>query len=241
MPRLKKNIKKNIINLIKEGKSLNYIRSKTGVSKTTSYYYMKKINGRRYLPIKLKLKNKELIVEIIGLFAGDGYYVNNVWDKRIRIYFNAKEIRLIDYYRKSFKKLTNKLPAVLSQKSVKIMQLHSKDFCNFILSYVIFGKRKVKTIELKNKLLLKDIKFVTGFLRGLIDSDGYVRKGRKEIYFGSISKNLFTDFLHSLNLFNFRYKTYVQKRDGFQDFYKVRLSGNEVDRFVKLIKPQKRF
>ena len=57
---------------------------------------------------------------------------------------------------------------------------------------------------------------------------------------GSKYINLFNDFLLGLKFFNFNYKIYIQKRKGYQDFYKVRLSGSEVDRFKILIKPVKR-
>ncbi|HLF54058.1 MAG TPA: LAGLIDADG family homing endonuclease [Candidatus Nanoarchaeia archaeon] len=239
---LKEDKKLEIIKQIKDGKSLGEIIRLTKARKTTIYYYMKKIRGKRHLPVKINSKDRELVGEIIGVFAGDGYYANDKkrWDRRIKIFFNAKEIPVIDYYRKAFKKISGKKPNVFRSNSVTIIQIHSGDFCNFILSYVAFGKRKVQTIELRDKSLLSNILFTKGFLRGLIDSDGYIRKGRKEIYYGSISKNLFDDFIQGLELFNFNYKTYLQKRKNCSDFYKVRLSGDEVDKFVNIIKPAKR-
>ena len=233
---------KMVKEMINQNKSLNVISNKLGLGKTTIYYYMRKIKGRKYIPIKLNLRSKECIGEIIGIFSGDGHYVNDKkrWDRRIRIYFNINEPKLVEYYKNSIKILINKNPTVLIGNSVKILQITSKSFCDFILSYVTFGSRKVLTIQLQNKNLLKNKPFVKGFLRGLTDSDGYVRKGRKEIYYGSISKNLFNDFLEGLNLFGFKYKTYVQKRAGCSDFYKVRLSKEEVDKFNSMIKPLKR-
>ena len=130
MLRLNSKIKEEIISLIKQGKSLNYISKRYGKGKTTIYYYMRKINGRKYKPIKLNLKNKELIGEIVGLFAGDGYYAHNEQkgEYRIKIYFNALEIPLIEYYRISFYNLTGKFPGVIHSGSVKIMQICSKIF-----------------------------------------------------------------------------------------------------------------
>ncbi len=241
MSRLTKNLKNKVIDEIKRGSSLGKIVSMTGLGKTTIYYYMKKIRGKKNISIKLDLTNLERIGEIIGIFAGDGYYANDKkrWSRRIKIYFNVKEYNLANYYADSIKLLIGKKPQVFDSNSVRIVQIQSIDFCDFILSYLLFGKRKVETIELRDKNLLKDKVFAKGFLRGLIDSDGYVRKGRKEIYYGSISKKLFNDFLVGLDLFSFQYKTYVQKGRGYCDFYKVRLSGLEVDRFVKIIRPLK--
>ncbi|MEK6910918.1 MAG: LAGLIDADG family homing endonuclease [Nanoarchaeota archaeon] len=241
MSRLKFEVKKEIIDLIKSGRSLNQIIKETGMGKTTIYYYIKKIRGRKYKSIKLNLSNDELIGEIIGLFAGDGYYLNNEnrYDYRIKIFFNSKENKLIEYYRNSFYKLTGKFPGVVRSRSVKIMQMSGKILCNFVLGYLSFSNRKTATVALKDKSYYKNKEFMRGFLRGLVDSDGYVRKDRKEIYYGSISKMLFNDFLKGLNIFNFKYKTYLQK-SKYSDFYKVRISGDEVDRFKSFIKPVKR-
>lgn len=241
MARLEFSVKEEIIERINNGESLGQISSFMNLGKTTVYYYIKNIKGIKYKPINFDLSNLEIIGEVIGLFAGDGQYVNDKkrWDRRIRIHFNAKELDLIDYYQNSIKLLTGKKPSVILSNSVKIMQICSKDFCDFILSYVNFNGKKVKTIQLKNKGLLNNKLFTKGFLRALVDSDGYVRKGRKEIYFGSISKNLFDDFLKGLRLFGFTYSCYTQKRDNCSDFYKVRLAGNEVDKFVRVITPIK--
>ncbi len=240
MTRLSSKVKDKIISLIKRGKSLGKIINLTGTKKTTIYYYMRNIRGMKYTPVKLNLENKEIIGEAVGVFAGDGYYANDKkrWDRRIKICFNKNEENVIKYYQRSFEKLAGKAPSIVTSKSIKIMQLHSGKFCDFILSYVDFGQRKVATIELKNKKLLKERSFVKGFLRGLIDSDGYVRKSRKEIYYGSISNKLFKDFLDGLDLFGFKYKTYLQK-SAYSDFHKVRICGDEVDKFIKIINPAK--
>lgn len=240
MPRLSPELKDKIINYVKDGKSLSQIIKFTKIGKTTIYYYMRKIKGRKYSLIKLNLEDKEIIGEAIGIFAGDGYYAYDKkrWDRRIKIFFNKNENNVIKYYQKSFEKLAGKAPSIIVSGPINIMQMHSGEFCDFILSYVKFGQRKVATIELKDKKLLKEKSFVRGFLRGLIDSDGYVRKERKEIYYGSISNKLFTDFIKGLDLFGFKYKTYLQK-GIYSDFNKVRICGNEVDNFIKIIKPAK--
>ncbi len=235
-----KKLKMVIKEQIKLGKSLSEISRITSVKKTTIYYYMRKILGRKFFPIKLNLRSKELIGEIIGLFAGDGYYANykKAWDRRIKIFFNATELGLADYYAGSFFRLTHKRPRPFRSGSVIIIQMHSKALCDFILSYVSFSGKKSKTVQLKDKSLLKNRAFVKGFLRALVDSDGYIRKDRKEIYYGSISINLFLDFLKGLDLFHIAYKTYVQK-SKYEDFYKVRLSGKDRDIFIKVVSPIK--
>lgn len=131
--------------------------------------------------MRLDFTNEELLGEIIGIFAGDGQYVSDLkrWDRRIKIFFNKSEQSLVDYYSSSFNRFIGKFPTVYPSGSVIIVQVHSKEVNDFILKYVSFKRKKVKTIQLKDKNLLSNSKFVKGFLRGLIDSDGYVRKGRK--------------------------------------------------------------
>tara|TARA_Y100000310_G_scaffold333429_1_gene410982 strand:+ start:829 stop:1584 length:756 start_codon:yes stop_codon:yes gene_type:complete len=241
MPRIDKEIKNKIIKDIEEGKSLGQISSFTGVSKTTIYYHMRKLLGRKYKLIKLKTDDLELIGEAMGLFAGDGQFIYDKkrGDYKIKIYFNRKDKRCIKYYSSVFHKLIGKKPTLFPSGPVMILQVSSKEFCNFVLNWVKFTKPKVRSIELRKKLMLKNKIFVIGFLRGLIDSDGYVRKGRPEIYFGSISTKLIRDFKRSLGLFNFEYKQYIRKHETWQDYYKIRLSGSEVKRFVDLVKPIK--
>lgn len=233
--------KEKILCLIKANKSLNHIVKETHVGKTTIYYYMKKIKGIKHVPICIDYSNLERIGEIVGFFAGDGQYCHfgQSYDWRIRFFFNEKEIVVINHYLSAIEKLTGKRSPIIAGPSIKILQVHSKKFCDFILEYVKFGSKKTRTIELKHKKLLNNRNFTRGFLRGLVDSDGYVRKGRREIYFGSVSPNLAKDFIRGLRLFGLNYKLYVQKRAGYLDFYKVRLSNNEVSKFVNLIKPLK--
>lgn len=241
MFRIDRKIKNRIIRLIKENKSLNKIKEVTGINKTTIYYYMRKIKGRKIKLVNIKKGNLELIGEVIGLFAGDGcfYHDKKRYTRRITFSFNKKEDKIIDYYRNSLTELTNKNPRLYISKSIKTLDLQSKEFSEFILKYLSWDSNKTKTVQIKNKEVFKNKQFVIGFLRGLIDSDGYIRKKRKEIYYGTISKKLLNDFLYCLNLFNFKYKVYIQKGKKYNDFYKVRLTNLEVDRFVDLIRPLK--
>jgi intein/homing endonuclease len=241
MPRLAEEEKRNIISAVRSGKSLCEIMHETKAGKTTVYYYLRKIRGKKFKSLSLKLDNLELVGEVIGFFAGDGRYAvtRNGWDRRILFYFNKREVPVINHYRDSVERLIGRQPTLMFRPAITIMQIHARVFCDFILDYVSFGKRKVKTITLRNKILLKNRSFVKGFLRGLVDSDGYVRKGRKEIYFGSISKKLVNDFIDGLNLLKFNYKIYTQTGRGYSDFYKVRLIDNDVDKFMSLVKPAK--
>lgn len=227
--------------LILEGKSLNKISKTTGLSKTTIYYHMRKKLGRKYYLIKLREDNFEVIGEVIGFFAGDGglFFDPKRGQWQVRFYFNKKEIKVIAHYLDSLKKLTGKTPFTYYNESITVLCYNSKVLSNFFKTYLEWENKKGTTVRLKNKNLLKNKRFLIGFLRGLTDSDGYVRKERKEIYFGSVSGRLSKDFVKGLDFLGLKSKVYIQKRTNHLDFNKVRLSGLEVDRFISIIRPIK--
>jgi len=227
--------------MIIEGKSLNEISKITNLSKTTIYYYMRKKLGRKYPLMDLNNNDLELVGEAIGFFAGDGSLFHDLkkgqW--HVRFIFNKNEIKVINYYIESLKRLTGKIPFRHYGKSVTILYYNSKVLGNFCSDYLKWEDKKVSTVRLRDKNLLLNKKFIVGFLRGLIDSDGYVRKGRKEIYFGSVSKKLSDDFVKGLEFFGLNSKIYIQRRTKHLDFNKVRLSGEEVDKFISIVRPIK--
>ena len=241
MPRLSQHQIALITKHLANHKSLNFIKLLTGIGKTTIYYYMKKRNGKSIPEVTINTSNLELIGEIVGIFAGDGnyYYDSSKWETKIRFYFNEKETLLSDYYFERLFLFANKRPFDYNGKSVRIFEFKSKKIGTFLKEYLSWTGKKGYTIHLSKPALCKNKKFALGFLRGLLDSDGYVRKGRKEIYFGSVSIALADDFCRCLDTFHLPYVRYIQKRVKYADFHKVRLSGNSVDSFLIRIKPLK--
>ena len=227
--------------MILDGKSLNKISKVTGIKKTTIYYYMRKKLGRKYLPLTLRLEDLELVGEVIGFFAGDGGLFHDLkrgqW--HVRFSFNKNEVKVIEHYTESLRQFTGKRAFRYDNESVTILYYNSKILSKFYSDYLEWEKRKGVTVRLRDKNLLKNKKFITGFIRGLTDSDGYVRKGRKEIYFGSVSEKLSNDFVKGLEFFGLKSKTYIQKRVNHLDFNKIRLSGLEVDKFISIFHPIK--
>lgn len=241
MARLSSDQIKVVRGLISEGKSLNQIRSMTNIGKTTIYYHMRKMNGRKIKLVVLNDKDLEVVGEFIGFFAGDGSYFRNPdqWEHRIRLTFNQNEYTLMEHYRQSLARLITKQPNLYRAPSVLIVDVRSKILGEFILRYLKWSGKKVKTICLRDRKFFLDREFLISFLRGLLDADGYIRKGRKEIYYGSISFDLASDFAQGLDILKIPYKRYTQKRKNCADFYKIRLSGTDVDRFVSLVAPLK--
>lgn len=225
------------------GYSLNRIKRELNLSKTTIYYHTKKVLGRKLIPIKINLSNNEKIGEFMGLFAGDGCYSydKSNYGHKIRIFIGINEDEIKNYYSGTIYDVFGKYPRVYSRKSMYVIEIISKDVILFIKKYLKWKNRfKTRTIELVKNVKKYPIEFNKGFLRSLIDSDGYIRKGRNEIYFGSVSKNLIKNFIDSLKIFNFKFKIYKQKQTtDSKIFYEVRLSNEEVVKFCKTIKPIK--
>jgi len=243
MRRLTPKEKKKIHRLLTEGKSLYFISRKLNLGKTTVYYHTRKIIGRKIKLIKVNEADDEKIGEFLGMFAGDGHYfrdkVNHKYIIRLSIGISESEIK--DYYSNIITFVFGKSPRIYEQKSVYIIEISSKEVVNFIKKYLKWiDGFKTQTIKLIGDIDNYSIGFIKGFLRGLIDSDGYVRKERQEIYFGTVSKCLLENFTSGLKKFNFKFKVYEQKQPtGSKIFYKVRLSGDEVINFCRMIKPIK--
>ncbi|MEK6951451.1 MAG: LAGLIDADG family homing endonuclease [Nanoarchaeota archaeon] len=242
MKRLSFDTKENISSLIKNGKSLGEICTLLNLNKTTVYYYIKKIRGRKINPVVLNLSDSEVIGEFMGVFAGDGYYF---YDKKrykgkIRITFNRKEEKLVNYYAYAISKIISKKPRLYYLSNIIILEITCKELSNLLKEYLMWEEgNKTYTIGLSlNKKSLSK-KFIKGFVRGLIDSDGYVRKDRLEIYFGTTSTNLLNDIKKGFDTFKIDYKVYKQQRDNREDFYKLRISGEEVLKCCNIFKPLK--
>ncbi len=232
--------KEKLFRLIKQGKSLNEICKEMRLKKTTAYYYVRKIRGRKIKPVVIDTSDEEKIGEFIGVFAGDGSYF---YDKKrfkhvICISFNRKERFIAEYYANVIEKIAKK-PYIYYRKNVVVVRVVSKEIISFIKNFLEWNGKKAHTVSLKKNVNKLSTKFLIGFLRGLIDSDGYVRKGRKEIYFGSVSEKLIHNFTKILDLFHFKYKVYKQTKGINKHFYKVRIANEEVDKFCRLVRPLK--
>ena len=92
MQRLSNGEIRRTIRLTKKGFTLNKITKLLDKKKTTVYYHFRKIRGKTFNPIVLTNKDKELIGEFIGLFAGDGSsHVTENYRYRICLHFNVAE------------------------------------------------------------------------------------------------------------------------------------------------------
>ena len=142
------NVERTKLNdLILEGKSLNRISKEMLLSKSTIYYYFRRIKGRTINPIIIYTKNEALIGEFIGLFAGDGYtYKSSNYDHRVYLCFNIADKAYVNkLILNVLEKLFNKKPMIFIQENRLNICYDSKPITEFIGQYLTWNKnfRKV--------------------------------------------------------------------------------------------------
>lgn len=235
------NVERTKLNdLILEGKSLNRISKEMLLSKSTIYYYFRRIKGRTINPIIIYTKNEALIGEFIGLFAGDGYtYKSSNYDHRVYLCFNIADKAYVNkLILNVLEKLFNKKPMIFIQENRLNICYDSKPITEFIGQYLTWNKnfRKVYSVKLIERAYSN--KFMIGFIRGCLDSDGYFTK--KKISFATVSPGLkdnIVKFLkclrisHSVNL-------YKEKRTNRKSIYHIYIYKPFHSKFIKIIKPR---
>ena len=214
------------------------------MNKSTIYKYYREVKGKTMRRINMP-KEESFIGEFIGLFAGDGnfYYDKKTGHYRIRFFFNIKEKKFVDELSRIFSENLSKKPSINRTKNVLVMRYYSKELSEFIRAYLGWGvsrnkngaNLKSRTVFLKNRLHNRDFKI--GFLRGFLDSDGYLSE--KKILFGSASEKIIKqveNFLIDLGIRAYKLSKY--EREGRVGIWHLYIHKKERQRLLNLIKPR---
>ena len=188
-------ITKEVIDLIKKGKSINYISNNTNFGKSTVYYHYKKIRGRKIRLININFGNNNELGEFLGIFSGDGTFIfDKNYHYRIRIVsgYYEKEYRV--YLENKLASWFNKKPNIYYTKfnnkySSVIFNYDSKEIYGLLRNYLFWQGKKTYSIKLK-RLDINNKEFNIGFLRGLIDTDGSYYSPKRRLSFSTVSKEL---------------------------------------------------
>jgi hypothetical protein len=238
--RLTKSEIHSIKQLVKENQSLNKIVEITGKPKTTIYYYFREIRGKTTKPIVVNDTNSELVGEFIGLFAGDGcLYKADNYTYRIYLTFNTEERRLVnELIKEVLLNLFGKPPMIFIRENRLTLCYYSKRIQQFIHKYLTWdtSSRKTYSVMLKTENLTRE--FFIGFIRGSIESDGYISKDK--ISFATVSPGLMKSISRSLHKLKLSHKIrlYKEKRENRKAIYHINLPKKEFDKFFKIIKPR---
>lgn len=240
MQRLKPTELEHVVSLINDGLPLKQIARLTGRNKTTVYHHFRKIKGKTMKPVIFDVQDDERVGEFIGLFAGDGCAdKTKPWVYRTRLCFGLKEKEFIkELIEVVLLPLFGKRPCVICQDTRLNVNYYSKDIYDFVEKYLEWDKLAKKTYSVRLRHTNHSREFMIGFLRGCLDSDGYV--SQKKITFASVSTPLIDNIHKFLSKFKIRHSVYVSKskKPNKRDMYFVYISKQEHCKFLNIIKPR---
>ena len=247
MKRLTANQKETIISGINNGVSIKKLAKEMDLAKSTIYYYYKKIKGKRYKAPHYEVAFSEIEGEIVGIFAGDG---SQCYSKNEGHYINVVHFGNYDYmiYVKGlFEKYFNRNFSIVTIPSVCIrwktryrIIAYDKKIFNYFYSYIEYERtHKHDTVKL-NSLDLPD-SFKIGFLRGFVDTDGWVglRHGKHAVVFYTTSQSLAEQIQIMLNELKLHCGVYIRYKEHYKPLYHIQLRAGSVDRFLSIVQPFK--
>ena len=183
--RLTKKEIEQLKHLVSSGFSINQIAKSIGKSKTTIYYHFRKIKGKTYSPISINNKLQEQIGEFIGIFAADGNFSKTrQYHYRVLLFFGPDEERRKNQIKYLLTQLFSKSPIEANRENLLILCYCSRQLYEFIIEYLGWNKEMPKTYTVTLREREYSSKFKIGFLRGNVDSDGYLSKDK--ICFASV-------------------------------------------------------
>jgi len=229
-----------IESMVSEKKSLNEISRTLSLSKSTAYYWFRRFGGHTVPKVRINYDSEENIGELVGIFAGDGnYYLDSGYRHIIKISLNIKDSFYSDYVYALIEKTCNKKPWKYQELShnVTAIRIISKELINLLEEYLDWGANKTLTVHLRQNLEDYGRDFVIGFLRGLMDTDGYL--GNKIAKYTTISFPLARNVEKLLKTLGISSKGYVyyEKRENRHPIYRIVIS-KDFDKLISTIKPK---
>jgi hypothetical protein len=234
---------KLIRKLTDEGKSLKYLSDLFNVRKNSIYYQVRKFKPRIKKDFVANLSDFQ-IGELIGAFAGDGNYYHQPYNKDFphrsthhRIRYSLTYSKEKDYaeYLKNLLFKTNLNPHIINRNnSDLILTVNSKEYINFIKTYLIWDKDKTLTIKLKNKISENSEDFLKGFARGLMDTDGFLNSSN--VICACISKELINNLSDIFVKFGLNItRTSLNRGGNTRELYFVRVRSASLNEYANLI------
>ncbi|MBR9682343.1 MAG: hypothetical protein GOV02_01585 [Candidatus Aenigmarchaeota archaeon] len=233
-----KELKNRLLEDVRSGHSLGYLMKKFNIPKTTAYYYLRKIRGRKLKDLEIS-SDQELRGEFCGIFAGDGGFVYNS-GYRISFYTYCKEPEYVNHIIFLIGKLFgNYRPYTYTERSVTIVRTNRKLMYDLLRKYLFWTGVKTYSIGLKNPVDSYDKKFLRGFIRGAVDTDGSVDDyGR--IAFTSCSKKFFQDVRDALVVLGFNPTVWIRNRSKYtknrKDNFSAVVKRKGLDKYLREIR-----
>ena len=221
--------------LTNEGKSLNYLSKLMNLGKPTIYYQVRKFKPRIKKDFIVNLKDFQ-IGELMGAFAGDGnYYHDKVGKHRIRYFLTFSKERDYANYLTNLLRQLNLNPHIIERdNSVLIVTINSKEYIEFIRTYLTWEEDKTFTIRLKKDISAYSDEFLRGFARGLMDTDGFMNASNAAC--ACISERLIDNLSDIFSKHNLEITRSTLVRGGnTRPLHFVRVRRNSLDNYSKYI------
>ncbi len=239
----KPRLSKKEINLIRklavEGKSLNYISIKTGIKKTTVYYWFVKFVNKKTQKLKIDASDEFRVGEFVGAFAGDGNFSfrKRYYHYKIRFFTALYEEAYAIYLQNLILELFGKKASLNKRKSVIVTTVYGKPIIEFLRKYVTWIGKKTYSISLKSDLSEYSNDFLRGFVRGLFDTDGCVNKNKLQLIYGSVSRKLTDQVSEILEILVLSHSYSVLRGKGKRrDFNYIQMYGRDnIKKFSNIV------
>lgn len=172
----------------------------------------------KYQKPKFHLEDEDKIGEFIGLIAGDGgiSFYQKKRNYKIRLYLGASQPQLLIRAVSLFSELFSIRPRIYDHSKRKhsykfySIEIESKPIFEFIQNFLKWGVgRRCKTISLKYRPECYSGDFLRGFVRGMVESDGWISHG--QVGFTSVSQALVSNFCRALELLGYRFSARCNK------------------------------
>ncbi|MBW2976842.1 LAGLIDADG family homing endonuclease [Candidatus Woesearchaeota archaeon] len=245
MTRLSLELKKEIVNQINNGTSINKISQFLGVYKSTIYYYYKKVKGKRYAPPYVKPNFSGTEGEIVGIFAGDGsqFLVKKRGHYQVTIHFGGHNTIYAEYVRQLYHDYFNKNFRLAKSNDGTIrLLIYSKDIFYYFKNYIEYNP-KIKHCTVRLRSINIPLKFKLGFIKGLVDTDGSVLYDRHDkavrIFYYTTSKELAKQISLILQELSITHTCICRDKINRKPLYVIRITKKEVNKFLNIIKPFK--
>lgn len=184
-------------------------------------------------PIKRVGKSKYL-AELIGIMLGDG----NMWHTHIKIAFDKRNKRYIDYVEKLFNRIfgIHLKRMIISDTNQAYLYCYNKLASQRLLDFGLKRGDKIQNGLGIPKWINENVNYMKSCLRGLIDTDGCIYKCKREkqvyIKFTNFNPILLKDFKEVTMALGY---SFARANKNNWCLYRK----DEVVRFIKYIKPLK--
>ena len=190
--------------------------------------------------IDLLKQNPEILGELLGIFSADGNCYKSGHHFIIRFSLSADERDYAENLMNLFSFYLCKKPFIYYEQhgSGIVLKYNSRVLKDLLREYLDWESKKSYSICLKTTNHPKD--FLTGFIRGFLDCDGYTHKTQRKVSLFCISEKIMRQIFTIISDFGFDpdFYVYYDKRKNRKPMYFVNLVKDDAAKFIDFVQPR---